>query len=201
MALLRALAATGQVEAVNAIFEFAFQHEGVFRDECGRAIRSMGSVALPTLIRRMHLQGKGTGKQNRWALWQLDRMDRARPAKALATAPDDRVRAEILHAYGEVRSIDAVDAVLAHVDSSSRQVRRAARWAWMQYVAGPLPPAPPLRKRKLPGGKEESEAKQDYLSARELATLSLERELAALGPGPDGAPVTGLATIKTRKAR
>lgn len=199
VALLRALAATGQAEAVNAIFEFAFQHEGVFRDECGRAIRSMDSVALPILIRRMHLQGKGTGKQNRWSLWQLDRMDRARPAKALATAPDDRVRAEILHAYGEVRSIDAVDAVLAHVDSPSRQVRRAARWAWMQYVAGPLPPAPPLRKRKLPGGKEESEAKQDYLSARELATLSLERELAALAPGPDGAPVAGLAMVKARK--
>jgi tetratricopeptide (TPR) repeat protein len=199
VALLRALAATGQAEATNAIFEFAFQLEGVFRDECGRALRSMGSVALPTLIRRMHLQGKGTGKQNRWALWQLDRMDRARPAKALATAPDDRVRAEMLHAYGEVRSIDAVDAVLAHVDSASRQVRRAARWAWMQYVAGPLPPAPPLRKRKLPGGKEESEAKQDYLSARELATLSLERELAALEPGSDGAPVPGLATIKERK--
>lgn len=199
VAFLRALAATGQAEAANAIFEFAFQHEGVFRDECGRIIRSMGSVALSTLIRRIHLQGKGTGKQNRWALWQLDRMDRARPAKALATAPDDRVRAEILHAYGEVRSIDAVGAVLAHVDSPSRQVRRAARWAWMQYVAGPLPPAPPLRKRKLPGGKEESEAKQDYLSARELATLSLERELAALGPGNDGGPATGSPMFQDRK--
>ena len=196
VALLRAIAATGREDAADVIFDFAFRHEGVFRDECGRALRALGSLSLPTLIRRAHLDGPNTGKRRRWSLWQLDRMDRARPAKAIATASDDRVRADILHAYGEVHAVDAVDALLAQVDAPSRTVRNAARWSWQRYVAGKAPPPAPMRKRKLPGGKEESEAKEDYLNYREMAEIALRAQLADLRP--DDPPAKGSAEEMTR---
>ena len=191
VALLRAIAATRRTDAIDPLFDFAFAADGVFRDECGRAIRSMESHAIPGLILRMRAparspqDGIGGFRRRRYASYQLDRMDRARPENAVRSAPDDHVRAEILHAYGEVRAIDAVDAVLQQVDSTSRQVRNEARWAWLRYVHGPPPPEPPKRHRKLPGGHEESVEKEDYLSYRELALLALVRKLAAIHGDPD----------------
>ncbi len=176
--LLRAIAAAGRTsarDAVYALFQFAFVREGLFRDECGRAIRSMGSYGIPGLIRIYNNRTKANAKMRRYASYQLDRMDRLRPSKAIATAPDDVVRADIIHAYGEVLALDAVEAVLEQVGARSHRVRREARWAWLRYVDGPPPPPAPKRKRKLPGGKEEAEEKEDYLNYREMATLALQR--------------------------
>src|SRR6185295_289555 len=103
-------------------------------------------------------------KQRRYAVYQLDRMDRARPSKAVDAAPDDRLRAELLKAYGEVRAPDAVEAVLGQITAQSHRVRREARAAFRRYVEGPPPPPAPKRKRRLPGGKEENEEKADYLT-------------------------------------
>jgi tetratricopeptide (TPR) repeat protein len=185
--LMRAIAASKRLDAVDPIFKLAFEYDGVFRDECGRAIRSMDSYAIPRLIELVHQQNVGKqsmAKQRRYAAYQLDRMDRQRPQKAIATAPDDRVRAEIIHAYGDTRALDAVEAILGQVDSPAHRVRREARWAWLQYVAGKAPPPAPKRKRKLPGGKEEAEEKPDYLTYREIATLALQKELAAINNAP-----------------
>ncbi len=178
VALLRALSAAGQHgsrDAVYPVFEQAFVRDGVLRDECGRMIRAMGSPAIPGLVRIYNNRSRSNYKMRRYASYQLDRMDRLRPSKAIASASDDLVRADIIHAYGEVLAIDAVEAVLEQVSARSRRVRREARWAWLRYVDGPPPPPPPKRKRKLPGGKEEAEEKEDYLSYRELATLALRR--------------------------
>jgi hypothetical protein len=183
VALLRAIAASRRTDAVDPIFKMAFELEGVFRDECGRQLRSMESYAVPALIRLMHVHGPAAlhlGKQRRYASYQLDRMDRARPQKAIAAAPDDRVRALIIHAYGEERALEAVEAILGQVDSSSHRVRREARWAWLRYVTGKPPPPAPMRKRKLPGGREEEEEKPDYLTYREIAMLALQKQLAAI---------------------
>jgi hypothetical protein len=185
--LMRAIAASRRLEAVDPIFKLAFEYDGVFRDECGRAIRSMDSYAVPRLIELVHQPNAGKtsmAKQRRYAAYQLDRMDRQRPQKAISTAPDDRVRAEIIHAYGDTRALDAVEAILGQVDSPAHRVRREARWAWLQYVAGKAPPPAPKRKRKLPGGKEEAEEKPDYLTYREIATLALQKELAAINNAP-----------------
>jgi tetratricopeptide (TPR) repeat protein len=179
---IRAIAATRRLDAVEPIFKLAFEYDGVFRDECGRVIRGMDSYAIPALIRLVH--EPKIAKQRRYASYQLDRMDRQRPQKAISTAPDDRVRAEIIHAYGETRALDAVEAILGQVDSSSHRVRREARWAWLRYVTGKAPPPAPKRKRKLPGGKEESEEKPDYLTYREIATLALQKQLAAINNEP-----------------
>jgi len=178
VALLRTLSLAGQRgsrEAVYPVFEQAFIRDGVLRDECGRMIRAMGSPAIPGLIRIYNNRSRANFKMRRYASYQLDRMDRLRPSKAIASASDDLVRADIIHAYGEVLAIDAVEAILEQVEARSRRVRREARWAWLRYVDGPPPPPPPKRKRKLPGGKEEAEEKEDYLTFRELATLALKR--------------------------
>ncbi|MCU1279767.1 MAG: lyase domain protein repeat-containing protein, partial [bacterium] len=180
-------AASKRLDAVDPIFKLAFENDGVFRDECGRAIRSMDSYAVPKLVELMHQPNAGKqsmAKQRRYASYQLDRMDRQRPQKAISTAPDDRVRAEIIHAYGDTRALDAVEAILGQVDSPAHRVRREARWAWLRYVTGKGPPPAPKRKRKLPGGKEESEEKPDYLTYREIATLALQKQLAAINNEP-----------------
>lgn len=191
IALLRAIAAAGRTskarDAVYPLFQFAFVREGLFRDECGRAIRSMGSYGIPGLIRIYNNRTKSNFKMRRYASYQLDRMDRLRPSKAIATAPDDVVRADIIHAYGEVLALDAVEAIVEQVGARSHRVRREARWAWLRYVDGPPPPPAPKRKRKLPGGKEETEEKEDYLNYREMATLALGRihqELFSAPPDP-----------------
>ena len=192
---MRAIAAHKREDAVDPIFKLAFEYDGVFRDECGRTIRSMDSWAIPRLIELVHQPNAGKqslAKQRRYAAYQLDRMDRQRPQKAISTAPDDRLRADIIHAYGDTRALDAVEAILGQVDSPSHRVRREARWAWLRYVTGKAPPPAPKRKRKLPGGKEEAEEKPDYLTYREIATLALQKELTAI----DNAPPDPNATAK-----
>ena len=177
VAIMRAIAASTRLDAVDPIFRMAFEDDGVFRDEVGRAVRSMESFAVPALIRLMHQKGKNLGKQRRYASYQLDRMDRARPSKAISSAPDDRVKAAIIHSYGEERALEAVDAILGQVDSPSHRVRKEARWAWLRYVTGRAPPPAPKRKRKLTGGREEEEEKPDYLTYREMAVLALQKQL------------------------
>jgi tetratricopeptide (TPR) repeat protein len=193
VAIVRAIAGTRRLDAVDPIFAFAFELDGVFRDECGRQIRTMDAYAVPALIRLMHQASTKQSpfwKQRRYASYQLDRMDRARPQKAIASAPDDRVKSEIIHAYGEARALDAVEAILNQVDSPAHRVRREARWAWLRYVTGKAPPPAPKRKRKLPGGKEEAEEKPDYLTYREIATLALQKQLAAINNEPPQANAT-----------
>src|SRR6202012_1600530 len=96
-----------------------------------------------------------------------------------------RVRSEIIHAYGDTRALDAVEAILGQVDSPAHRVRREARWTWLRYVTGKAPPPAPKRKRKLPGGHAESEEKPDYLTYREIALLALQKQREAI---TDAAP-------------
>jgi|GEM_PF-3267338 len=174
--VMRALAASKRAEVVPTLFAKAFADEGVFRDECGRQIRSLESVAVPPLVRLMY--AKGPPKQRRYASYQLDRMDLAQPRKAISGAPDDKLRGLIVHAYGEALALNAVEPILDQVDANSHRVRREARAAWLGYVTGPPPPPAPRRKRKLPGGREEVEEKPDYLTYREIAELAIRKRLA-----------------------
>lgn len=175
-ALLRALGATRQPAAVAPLFRFAFEPEGIFRDECGRQIRVIGDAAVPELVPLQHRSP--LPKMRRYAAFQLDRLDRANPKKALAAMPEDRLRAALLHQYGEVRALDSVEPVLDYVDADSLRVRREARHAWLRFVAGKAPPPAPKRHRKLPGGREETDEKPDYLTYRELAELAIKKRLA-----------------------
>jgi hypothetical protein len=181
---MHALAATHRADAVEPLFRLAFMLDGVFRDECGRQIRAIGDDAVAPLVRLQYEKGTPAAplaKQRRYAIYQLDRMDRARPSKAVDAAPDDRMRAELIRAYGEARAPDAVEAVLGQITAQSHGLRRAARAAFRRYVEGPPPPPAPKRKRRLPGGKEETEEKADYLTYREVAELALQKRVAQVG--------------------
>ncbi|MBW2730883.1 MAG: hypothetical protein JRH20_00735 [Deltaproteobacteria bacterium] len=176
--LTRALVATGRSEAGSTILLFAYRHGEAFRDQCGRALRAMGSAAVPSLARAPLLKHPLTYRIARYASYQLDRLNRSRPELALANA-DPSLQVEMLHAYGEARTLAAVAAVVAHMDDSNGEVRRAARWAALRYVSG-RPPRAAKRQLKLAGGKKTERARSLYLTYRQLARHELAARLATL---------------------
>jgi tetratricopeptide (TPR) repeat protein len=178
---LRALGDTKDPKAAWVILDFSFKPDGIaFRDEVGRNIRKMSPQSLPALIKASGQKRRDKGSWSRYASYQLDRLDKARPAYALKAAPDDELLILMLDAIREVKHADAVDAVLEYCNSNSHAVRKAARAAWLAYVTGPPPPPAPKAKRKLPGGKLTEEEMPLYLTYRELATETLKRELLAV---------------------
>ncbi|HKA91920.1 MAG TPA: hypothetical protein VKE22_29860 [Haliangiales bacterium] len=178
VAALRALASAGTEPAADALLDFAFAPEGlVFRDECGRQLRAMSPHSLPTLLRASMDKRRDKGGYSRYAMYQLDRLGKNRPAYALAAAPDDEWEARMLDAVRDVKHPDAVTAVLDRIDAPSARVRKAAREAWLAYVTGPAPPPAPKAKRKLPGGKLSDKELPLYLTYREFAENELRRVL------------------------
>jgi hypothetical protein len=186
VALLRAIAGTQDDQAAETLVDFAFlEDQGLFRDECGRILRSMGGPALPGLL-RVELERTSRPSTNaddkalwdreaRYAAYELDRMDRASAFKAL-NQPDDGLRIAVLQVFGDSKDSDAVSAVLALCDDESPGVRTKARWAWQQYVDG-HPAKPPMRKLKLPGGTFSDKEQPVYLTYHELADQAIRDEL------------------------
>jgi tetratricopeptide (TPR) repeat protein len=171
---IRALAATPDVDAGRAILDFAFTDLGlVYRDECGRYLRNMSPFSLPALI--VASQATKSTDKARYARYQLERLDREHPLKALRYAGSDAMRIAILKAYLEVHHREAVPAVLNVVDDVSPAVRAQARETWMGYVLGPAPPEAPKKKLQLPGGKLTDEPQPLYLNYRQLAKLEIDR--------------------------
>jgi len=176
VALMRALVATKHPDASISLLRFGYRHVSAFKDECGRQIRALRVHAVPGLIRAQALRDPLAYKMVRYAAYQLDRIDCVRPDRALKQADPD-LRAEIIHAYGEIRDPTAVRAVLKQAAASTQRVRRAARWAMLRYVSG-RPPRVIKRKLKLAGGKETTTARALYLTYRQLAQHALLDRLA-----------------------
>jgi hypothetical protein len=192
-ALLRAAAAIGRDPArsddvADALLAAAYLHEGTFRDEVGRAIRRLGDPAVPGLLRRslkpalpadekeaLEVKASPAYRMAEYAGYQIDRMDRAHPRKALAAVHDDPQRlAELLAAYAVARPGDAAGPLLEHVDAAIPRVREAARDAFLAYVTGPAPR--PERKivRMLGGRAGEAPAQPTY---RDLARTAIVARL------------------------
>jgi len=184
VAAIRALAASDRFAAGDVIFNYAFTAAGeAYRDECGRYLRKMAPTSLPGLIRG----SRAKHSKGRYARYQLERLDRQSPPKALLYAPDERTRVAILAAWNDVHHPDAVQTVLATVDDVNPAVRAAARKTWLGYVTGKAPPEAPKRKLVLPGGKLSDEEMPLYLNYRELATIELKRVYEeVLGKKPRG---------------
>ncbi len=200
VALLRALGkvgAQGNPHMTQPIFAFAFMHQGVFRDECGRVLRSMGDYAVPELVRiaytRYALKDREAKKQglepvkdpdrgakSKYANYQLERLDRQSAKKALSSAPSKDMQLELFKVYGETQYRDFVDAVFPYINDNSASTRQAARTAWMRYIEGPAPDPVSKRYRKLPGGITASYAKQDFDDFRQLAEHLMRRKLTEL---------------------
>jgi hypothetical protein len=180
IAVIRALAASQTTAGADAILEFAFADDGVaYRDECGRQLRHMAPWSLPALIRHAEAPKEDKGQQ-RYARYQLERLDRENPRKAFNDAPTDALAIEILQAFSDTLYREAVFVVLENVDHVSPAVRAAARAAWMQYATGRMPPPAPKEKLNLPGGKQSDKPVPLWLTSRELADISIRRKLEEL---------------------
>jgi hypothetical protein len=177
IAAIRALADTREVRAGAAILDVCFAAETmIYRDECGRRLRAMAPHSIPSLT--IASQSRDPAKR-RYATYQLERLDRQDPAKALAAAAgDEDLRIAILDAFRTSRHREAVHAVLATINDEAPRVRAAARRAWLGYVTGRPPPPAPKKKLQLPGGKLAEEETPLWLTYRELADSDL-RKLAA----------------------
>ncbi|HVK73406.1 MAG TPA: hypothetical protein VM734_08780 [Kofleriaceae bacterium] len=171
---LRALAATRRVDAAQVILDVGFAEATmIYRDECGRRLRQMAPYSLPALT----AASQATSKANaRYATYQLERMDRQEPGKAVsATAADEDLRIELLDAFGRSHHREAVGVVLRMVNDDAGRVRAAARAAWLEYVTGKPPKPAPKKRLQLPGGKLAEKETPLWLTHRELAEIELKR--------------------------
>lgn len=171
--LIRALAASRNPAAAAPIFQAAFADDTMlYRDECGRYLRKMEPASIPVLT----VESQGTGDRRRYATYQLERLDRQDPAKALAAATsDESLLIAILDAFRTTRHREAVYAVFDYIDKESPRTREAARQAWLGYVTGKAPPPAPKRKMVLPGGKLAEKETPMWLTYRELAEEKLRK--------------------------
>jgi tetratricopeptide (TPR) repeat protein len=175
VAALRALAASKSVDATAIIMDVAFHDDTrIYRDECGRQIRALHPYSIPGLIR---ISEGVKGDRKRYARYQLERMDREEPNKALTAAADDEdLELAILAAFKDTLHREAVAAVMSKLDDDAPRVRAMAREAWMEYVAGPPPKPAPKKKLKLPGGRETDEEMPLWFTHRELADQFLRKK-------------------------
>lgn len=171
---IRALATTNDTHAAALLFMTAFGDETIiYRDELGRYLRKMEPYSIPSLI--VESQAKNYDKK-RYATYQLERLDRQEPQKALAAAAgDESLTVAVLEAFATVHYREAVHAVWTKVNADSPRVRTAARKAWNAYITGPAPPPAPKKKLSLPGGKLTKKEKPLWLTYRELADNELRK--------------------------
>jgi hypothetical protein len=174
VAAIRALAATKDVGAAGPVVDAGFTPDTmIYRDECGRRLREMAPYSIPALT--IAAQAKNEDRR-RYATYQLERLDRQEPERALAAgAGDEMLRVAILHAFRTAKVREAVHVVLATVDDDSPRVRAAARAAWMAYVTGPPPPPAPKKKLVLPGGELAKKETPLWMTYRELADNDLRK--------------------------
>ena len=172
---IRALAKVKDPHAAQPIFEAAFADDTmIYRDECGRYLRRMEAFSIPVLMRESQIGANYDRK--RYATFQIERLDRQEPNKALAaTMGNEALQIAVLAVFRETRQRDAVRAVWSMVNSDAPRVREAARAGWMDYITGPPPPPAPRKKLQLAGGKLTKKPKPLWLTYRELADNELRK--------------------------
>jgi tetratricopeptide (TPR) repeat protein len=173
-AAIRALAATKDRHAAQVIFDVAFGSDTmIYRDECGRYLRKMEPASIPALTKESMSREYN---RKRYGSWQLERLDRQEPGKALdAALGDEALTIAILDVFRTTHHREAVHAVWDRVDADAPLVRAAARAAWMGYITGPPPPPAPVAKLNLPGGKKTKKPKPLWFTYRELADNELRK--------------------------
>jgi tetratricopeptide (TPR) repeat protein len=174
-AAIRALAQVKDPAAAQPLFDAAFADETmIYRDECGRWLRKLEPYSIPVLTRESQI---GTNyDRKRYATFQIERLDRQDPTKALAAAMgNEALQIAILGAFRATRQREAVRAVWSMVNNDAPRVREAARAGWMDYITGPPPPPAPRKKLQLAGGKLTKKPKPLWLTYRELADNELRK--------------------------
>lgn len=178
VAAIRALAASKTSAGGQIIIDFTFSPTGIaYRDECGRYLRKMAPWSLPALIRASEARDSSV---NRYATYQLERLDREDANKALHYAGDEGLTIEILRALSESGYRTGVYPVLNMVDDVNPRLRKAARDAWLEYVSGRPPKPSPRQRIQQPGGKLSPHPVALWWNHRELADIELRRLLEKL---------------------
>ncbi len=174
VAAIRALAASQRLDAGAVVLDQAFAKDTmIYRDECGRRLRAMAPSSLPALTEAFQ---SGDKARARYASFQLERLDRQEPGKAMeATDHDEEVRVALLQAFGKTHHREAVATVFRYIDDDATRVRAAARAAWLEYVTGKAPPDAPKTHLQLTGGKKDPKLTPLFLTYRELAVIELKR--------------------------
>jgi tetratricopeptide (TPR) repeat protein len=174
IAVLRALSATKDIAAAQILFDAAFWDDTmIYRDEVGRYLRKMEPYCIPALMKES--QGRNYDRK-RYSNYQLERLDRQEPGKALAaSAGDEELTLAILETWRETKHREAVHEVWDKVNADSPRVRAKAREAWRAYIEGPAPKPAPMKKLVLPGGKLTKKEKPLWLTYRELADNELRK--------------------------
>lgn len=180
-AVIRALAGSKRTEAAKAILDAAFKPDTIiYRDECGRYLRKMAPYSVPALI--VASQVKHNYNLSRYSNYQIERVDRQEPGKALASAAgDEDLRIAILEAYGQTEHREAVGAVATYLDDESPRVRAEARKVWLEYVTPPDPPPPPKKHLQIAGGEQADKETPLYLNSLQLARIEIQRITTELG--------------------
>ena len=174
VAVLRALSMTKDIAAAQVLFDAAFWDETmIYRDEVGRYLPKMEPYCIPALMKES--QNRNFDRK-RYSNYQLERLDRQEPGKALGSATgDESLVLAILEVWRATKHREAVHAVWGKVNADSARVRAKAREAWRAYVEGPPPPPAPMKKLQLPGGKLTKKEKPLWLTYRELADNELRK--------------------------
>lgn len=176
VAAIRALARSEDPRGARLILDFAFTETGtIYRDECGRNLRKGQPWSIPGLIR-----GTDADKLSirRYATYQLERIDREAPHKALRAARgNEPLQVEIYRAFADSLFREALYTVLDNLDNGSPVLRRAARETWRHYITREPSRPPPKKKLTLPGGDLTKKPVPLYLSHLELADIELRNRL------------------------
>src|SRR5690606_34377265 len=136
--------------------------------------RTMEPYCIPALMRESQSRKYD---RKRYANYQLERLDRQEPGKALGAAMgDENLTIAILEVWRATRHREAVHAVWGKVNADSPRVRAKAREAWRAYIEGPPPKPAPKKKLQLPGGKLTKKEKPLWLTYRELADNELRKQ-------------------------
>lgn len=127
---MRALAHIGTTPAVRQIVIASDDHKGALRNDAARILKKLGDKAVAGLwIAKMSSSSFAVRK---WAGQTLEAMGRRTPADAVQTRSND-VLSDVLRAFGTTHDMDAINVVLAFVNSDRALVRAAARDAVFAY--------------------------------------------------------------------
>jgi hypothetical protein len=128
--LARSLAHIGTTPAARQLVLLGGDVGGALRPELTRLFGQLGDRGVAALIEARLLSGDVRG----WAAGLLESLGKRTPGDAVQVT-DPLLLADILHAYGAVKDLDAVGAILPFANAERRQVRQAARDALTAYGA------------------------------------------------------------------
>ena len=127
--LIRSLGHIGTTPAVRLLVLIAADANGDFRPELTKEVKQLGDRAVAALIEARLAPSQET---KYWASNMLDMLNKRLPSDAVQSK-NNQVLADVMHAYGVVRDLDAVPVILSFVNSDRAQVRTAAREALESY--------------------------------------------------------------------